>query len=68
MTQGGSRPDEGEERLLAVMGQRGGWNVDALCEATGLAAQAASVALLTCELAGRVKRDAGGRYRVADPG
>jgi len=61
-TQLGSGGGDGA-RLLAVMGGRGGWDADALCEATGLTFGAVGAGLLTLELAGRAERDAFGRYR-----
>ena len=63
-TQLGSGGGDGA-RLLAVMGEHGGWDADALCEATGLPFGAIGAGLLTLELAGRAERDAFGRYRRA---
>jgi predicted Rossmann fold nucleotide-binding protein DprA/Smf involved in DNA uptake len=45
-------------RLLAVMGRRGGWSIDALAEASGLVAREVTVALTLLELGGRVQRRA----------
>jgi DprA winged helix domain len=66
-TQGGSREAMGSDdycdhpaarRLLQIMGRRGGWTMDALGEASGLAASEVSVGLLMLELGRRVqKRD-----------
>ena len=57
---GSSRGSE----LLAVMGKRGGWNVDMLCDATGLPAADVATALTVFELEGRLARDAAQRYRL----
>lgn len=46
--------------VLGAMGERGGWHVDALCEATGLPAAAVSCALLEIELGGQARRTAYG--------
>ena len=46
--------------LVAHMGNRGGWNVDALCKAIGLPANAG--ALMMLELAGTVRRDVCGDF------
>ena len=43
--------------LLTLIGGRGGWSVDALCEASGLPVRAVVVALGQLELAGRVQGD-----------
>jgi predicted Rossmann fold nucleotide-binding protein DprA/Smf involved in DNA uptake len=51
-------------RLLATMGARGGWSVDALCEATGLPPATVGSTLIFCELAGRVRCDDAGRYQA----
>jgi hypothetical protein len=48
--------------LLALMGRRGGWSVDALVEASGLRVGAVQYALMTLELDGRVECDAFGSY------
>jgi hypothetical protein len=48
--------------LLALMGRRGGWSVDALVEASGLRVGAVQVALMTLELEGRVACEAFGCY------
>ncbi len=54
----------GEEAavLLALMGGRGGWSLDALVEASGLRVGAVQGALLGLELDGRVSFDALGSY------
>jgi hypothetical protein len=52
--------DPASAELVAHMGNRGGWNVDALCNAMGLPANA--VALMMLELAGTVRRDPCGRF------
>ena len=44
-------------KLLAVMGRRGGWNIDPLCEASGLSVTQVLCAITTLELAGRARRD-----------
>jgi hypothetical protein len=54
-------------RVLAAMGARGGWHVDALCEATGLPAGAVSAALVVFEISGRVRCDLSGLYRAVQP-
>jgi predicted Rossmann fold nucleotide-binding protein DprA/Smf involved in DNA uptake len=48
--------------LLALMGRRGGWSVDALVEASGLRVGAVQYALMTLELEGRVACEAFGSY------
>jgi predicted Rossmann fold nucleotide-binding protein DprA/Smf involved in DNA uptake len=48
--------------LLALMGRRGGWSVDALVEASGLRVGAVQYALMTLELDGRVACEAFGSY------
>ena len=50
------------ERILALMGNRGGWHVDDLCDASGLSAAAVCAALVMCEIAGQVGVDPNGRY------
>jgi predicted Rossmann fold nucleotide-binding protein DprA/Smf involved in DNA uptake len=61
VTQGGSRVEEHEplgsveQRLLAIMGRRGGWHPDALCEASGLAIPQIYSALTQLEMAQRVE-------------
>ena len=54
----------GEEAaaLLALMGRRGGWSVDALVEASGLRVGAVQQALICLELDGRVARDGFASY------
>jgi hypothetical protein len=49
-------------KLLRIMGQRGGWIADALCEKSDLSASEVAVALTALQLARRVARDAAGRY------
>jgi len=44
------------------MGQRGGWSVDALVEASGLGAGEVHLALLSLELDGRVRGNPLGTY------
>jgi predicted Rossmann fold nucleotide-binding protein DprA/Smf involved in DNA uptake len=44
------------------MGQRGGWSVDTLVDASGLAVGEVHLALLRLELDGRVSCDAFGSY------
>ena len=48
--------------LLALMGRRGGWSVDALVEASGLRVGAVQSALLCLELDGRIEGDAFGSH------
>jgi hypothetical protein len=48
--------------LLALMGRRGGWSLDALVEASGLRVGAVQYALMTLELDGRVVCEAFGSY------
>jgi hypothetical protein len=48
--------------LLALMGRRGGWSVDALVEASGLRVGTVQYALMTLELDGHVASDAFGSY------
>jgi predicted Rossmann fold nucleotide-binding protein DprA/Smf involved in DNA uptake len=43
-----------ERALLAIMGRRGGWHPDALCDASGLPVQQVLTALTRLELSGRV--------------
>ena len=57
-----SRLSPEANRLLAVMGHRGGWSTDPLCEASGLSLSQVHCAMLMLELAGRVKRDWTGVY------
>ena len=54
----------GEEAatLLALMGRRGGWSVDALVEASGLRVGLVQSALVGLELDGRVACDGFGSY------
>ena len=54
----------GEEAatLLALMGRRGGWSVDALVEASGLRVGAVQHALICLELDGRVACDGFASY------
>ncbi len=47
--------EEPATRLLQAIGRRGGWSMDALIEKTGLSASAAAVALMSLELAGRLR-------------
>src|SRR5262245_4958296 len=54
--------DDQAAALLALMGQRGGWSVDALVDASGRAVSEVQGALLGLELDGRVHRDAFGSY------
>ena len=46
--------------VLATMGRRGGWHIDAICDATGLTASAVAVAIGSCEIAGRLRCDSSG--------
>ena len=57
-------PGAGDEAaaLLALMGRRGGWSVDALVEASGLRVGAVQHALMLLELNGRVEHEAFGVY------
>ncbi len=48
--------------LLALMGRRGGWSLDALVDASGLGVGAVQFALLALELDGRVSCDLLGSY------
>jgi hypothetical protein len=48
--------------LLALMGRRGGWSLDALVEASGLGVGAVQYALMTLELDGRVACEGFGSY------
>jgi hypothetical protein len=48
--------------LLALMGGRGGWSLDALVDASGLGVGAVQGALMGLELDGRVSFDALGSY------
>jgi hypothetical protein len=48
--------------LLALMGRRGGWSVDALVDASGLGVDEVHLALLELELDGRAHCDPLGRY------
>ncbi len=48
--------------LLAVMGRRGGWSLDALVDATGLRVGAVQFGLMSLELDGRVSFDGLGSY------
>ena len=50
-------------RLLEVMGRRGSWNMDALCESSGLAARDVAAALTLLELDGQVR----GHDGIFDP-
>jgi hypothetical protein len=54
--------DPASAELVAHMGNRGGWNVDALCNATGLPANTVAAALMMLELAGTVRRDVCGSF------
>ena len=58
----------GEEAatLLALMGKRGGWSVDALVEASGLRTGVVQSALVWMELDGRVACDGFGSYGPRD--
>ena len=49
-------PLEPAQRLLQIMGRRGGWSDDALIEASGLSASQVAVNLTLLEVAGRVRR------------
>ncbi|HZO17007.1 MAG TPA: hypothetical protein VFB62_27210 [Polyangiaceae bacterium] len=65
-TQSGSRDDElstTAAQILSLMGQRGGWHLDAICDSTGLPASAVGGALFLLELDRRVQRDPYGRYQ-----
>ena len=50
---------------MQVMGSRGGWHTDMLCEASGLTIAQIACALLDLELAGQVRRTASGFQRCA---
>jgi DprA/Smf-like nucleotide binding protein involved in DNA uptake len=52
-------------RVLALMGQRGGWHLDDICSSTGLPASEVGGALFLLELDRRVQRDPFGRYQRA---
>jgi predicted Rossmann fold nucleotide-binding protein DprA/Smf involved in DNA uptake len=54
--------DPASAELVAHMGNRGGWNVDALCKVMGLPANAVAAALMMLELAGAVRRDVCGSF------
>jgi hypothetical protein len=45
--------------MLTAMGNRGGWTIDALVEATGMTVRAVTVALTDLELSGEVTMAAG---------
>ena len=64
VTQGGCEDLESADAalVLATMGRRGGWHIDAICDATGLTASAVFVAMGACEITGRVRCDSGGRW------
>jgi len=62
---GSSHLSPSAERLTRVMGERGGWHVDLLCEASGLGAAQVACALLELELAGVARRTTGGYQRCA---
>jgi len=49
-------PSEEIERLLQIMGRRGGWSDDALIEASGLPPTQFALAVTLLELAGSVRR------------
>ena len=57
-------PSPEAARVLALMGMRGGWTVDALCEASGLSASAVGAVLTTFELEGLVRQDVRGGFGV----
>jgi hypothetical protein len=59
----GFRAPDGH-RLLSTMGNRGGWTVDDLCEATKLPPATVTSTLLLFELGGQVCADLAGRYRA----
>jgi len=67
VTQGGSEDLESADAalVLATMGRRGGWHIDAICDATGLTASAVFVAVGACEIAGRVRCDSNGRWAAS---
>jgi hypothetical protein len=56
---------DAETAVMAVMGDRGGWTLDALVEATGITARAVSAALTDLELSGKVTM-ASGSWEPAD--
>ncbi|HZO12975.1 MAG TPA: hypothetical protein VFB62_06945 [Polyangiaceae bacterium] len=65
-TQSGSQKDElstTAAQILSLMGQRGGWHLDAICDSTGLPASDVGGALFLLELDRRVQRDPYGRYQ-----
>ena len=50
--------------MMALLGRRGCWDVDSLCDATGMGIGALAGVMLTFELSGRVQRDYMGRYAL----
>ena len=62
VTQGGSPEDADVARIIALIGGRGAWHLDAVCETLGMTPGVAGAVLMTLELAGAVRRDATGRY------
>ncbi len=53
--------------LLAIMGRRGGWSLDALVDASGLHVGAVQFGLMSLELDGRVSFDGLGSYAPCTP-
>ncbi len=53
--------------LLALMGRRGGWSLDALVDASGLRVGAVQFGLMSLELDGRVSFDGLGSYAPCTP-
>jgi hypothetical protein len=53
--------------LLAIMGRRGGWSLDALVDASGLRVGAVQFGLMSLELDGRVSFDGLGSYAPCTP-
>jgi hypothetical protein len=49
-------------KLLCIMGHRGGWLADTLCEKSNLSASEVAIALTSLQLTRRVERDRAGRY------
>ena len=51
------------DRVLRLMGERGGWHADMLCEATGFTVAQVACATLELELAGQVRSTLSGFQR-----
>jgi hypothetical protein len=66
-TQPGSRLGaigDNEAKLLGVMGKRGGWHIDYLCNASALHVDAVLEAVLLLEMRGLVQQETAGMYRT----